>query len=155
MSAAFEEAFNLLCGESIGRGMSREVFECALLPEFVVKVETDPHRFQNVLEWETWQRVSSLPASRWFAACKWISPNGRVLIQERTRPARPHELPKRMPIWFTDFKPANFGIVEARMKGGRELKRGAPFLVCHDYGVAHIVETAVTCRATQVAAWYE
>ena len=83
---AFEEAFNLLCGTRINWGMSRTVYECTLLPDCVVKVETGSQHFQNVMEWETWQIVKGAPASRWFAACRWISPNGKVLIQERTRP---------------------------------------------------------------------
>jgi hypothetical protein len=84
-----KEAFDLLCGEKIGYGMSRTVFECTILPGCVVKVETGPHMFQNIIEYETWQIVCSTENSRWFAECKWISPNGKILIQERTRPPSP------------------------------------------------------------------
>ena len=104
MSEAFEEAFNLLCGDKLGYGVSRNVFECTLVPDCVVKVETDPRRFQNVMEWEIWQRVRDTPASRWFAAARWISPNGKILIMERTRPPAATEYLEKVPAWFTDLK---------------------------------------------------
>jgi hypothetical protein len=144
VSVAFEEAFNLICGEKIGYGMSRIVYECSLLPNCVVKVEEDPYRFQNVLEWETWNVVkNSKEASKWFAICRWISPTGRVLIQERTRTPGPKEFVERVPVWFTDMKRANWGINSS----GR--------LVCHDYGTSFIVEEGTQTKRMKKAEWYD
>lgn len=148
MSEAFEEAFNLLCGEKIGRGMSREVFECALLPGHVVKVETNAHRFQNIMEWETWQIVQRTAASRWFAACKWISPNGKVLIQERTRPPAPSEFVDRVPVWFTDLKRTNWGMAVT----SRDSKQ---FLVCHDYGTSLMLQEGTITKRLKKAEWWD
>jgi hypothetical protein len=148
MSAAFEEAFNLLCGEKIGKGMSRTVFECALLPGCVVKVEEDGHRFQNIMEWQTWCIVSHTKASRWFAQCKWISPNGKLLIQERTRPPAPQDYLPRVPIWFTDTKRTNWGMA-ATKDPNKQL------LVCHDYGTSLMLQDGTTTTRKKKADWYD
>jgi hypothetical protein len=152
MSQAFEEAFNLLCGEKLGAGISREVFACALLPGYVVKVETDRERFQNIIEWETWNIVQGTDASRWFAECKWISPNGKLLIQERTRPAGPLDYPERIPIWFTDTKRTNWGMARSKKKDGSD---GREWLVCHDYGTSLMLQDGTTTKRTKKAEWYE
>lgn len=149
---AFREAFNLLCGDKIGGGMSRTVFECALLPGYVVKVETDPRRFQNILEWETWHMVADAPASRWFAECRWISPNGKVLIQERTRPAGALELPEKVPVWFTDLKRQNWGMAKSRNKDGSP---GREWAVCHDYGTSLMLQEGTATKRLKKADWYD
>lgn len=146
IDAAFEEAFNLLCGDKIGEGMSRTVFECKLLPDCVVKVETDPQRFQNVIEWETWNLVSWTKASRWFAECKWISPNGKILVMERTRPAGPADLPDKVPVWFTDLKPGNWGMSKTN-------KEGKEYLVCHDYGTSLMLQEGTITKRLKKADW--
>lgn len=145
---AFEEAFNLLCGTKIGEGMSRTVFECALLPNCVVKVETAPQRFQNILEWETWQIVCGTQASRWFAECKWISPNGKILIQERTRPPAPTEFLEKVPIWFTDLKRTNWGMAATN-------KDAKQYLVCHDYGTSLMLQDGTSTKRMKKAEWYD
>jgi hypothetical protein len=152
VSQAFEEAFNLLCGAKLGQGMSREVFECALLPGYVVKVETERERFQNVMEWETWQIVQGTSASRWFAECRWISPNGKVLIQERTRPAGHAEFVERVPVWFTDLKRTNWGMAKAQHKDGQP---GKEWLVCHDYGTSLMLQDGTTTKRLKKADWYD
>lgn len=149
---AFEEAFNLLCGEQIGRGMSRQVFECALVPGCVVKIETDPQRFQNIIEWETWRIVSCMSASRWFAECRWISPNGRILIQERTRPAGIGELPDKVPVWFSDLKRSNWGMAPSQKRGGAA---GKEWAVCHDYGTSLMLQDGTATKRLKTADWYE
>jgi hypothetical protein len=142
----FEQAFNLLCDERIGYGMSRTVFSSKLLPDCVIKVEEEPGQFQNIVEWETWQRVKDTEFSRWFAACRWISANGSILIMERTRPPAPSEFPERMPAFLCDFKRTNYGMV--RTNGAAE------YLVCHDYGTNLLFEYGMTKR-TRRAEWWE
>ena len=137
----FRQAFDLLCDQCIGHGMSRSVFSSKILPDHVIKVEDGAGQFQNVVEWETWQRVRDTPFSRWFAACKWISPNGTILIMERTRPPAPSEFPNMMPVFLCDFKRTNYGISEN-------------WLVCHDYGTSLIFEHGMTKRMRK-ANWYD
>ena len=144
----FEEAFNLLCGEKIGYGMSRTVFECPLLPGYVVKVEKSPRMFQNVIEFETWEIVKFSAAARWFAECKWISPNGKILIQEKTRPPAPSEFLEKVPVWFTDLKRENWGMASTN-------KEGKQYLVCHDYGTSLMLQNGTTTKRMQKANWID
>jgi hypothetical protein len=148
MSAEFEDAFNLLCGRELGRGMSRTVFECALLPGYVVKVENKPGVFQNIMEWHTWQDVKDTPSSRWFAECRWVSPNGKILIQERTRTPARHEFPAKVPVWFTDLKRTNWGMAKTN-------KEGTDYLVCHDYGTALVIQEGTTTTRMKKAEWWD
>lgn len=141
----FEEAFNLLCDQLIGRGMSRDVYSSKLLPDCVIKVETGAGSFQNVIEWETWQRVIGSPASRWFAECKWIGAAGQILIMERTRPPAPSEFPAKVPVFLTDLKRTNYGM--AVSKGDKE------WLVCHDYGTHLLFEHGMTKRLKKADWW--
>lgn len=136
-----KEAFNLLCDELIYQGMSRAVWSSEVMPECVIKVEDRAGFFQNVVEWETWQRVKDTPMSRWFAACHWISPNGSILIMERTRLAGDGQYPDRMPAFLSDFKRRNYGML-------------GDLLVCHDYGTNLLFEHGMTKRMVK-ANWTE
>ena len=142
----YKEAFYTMCGESIGRGMSREVFECKLRPDLVVKTESTSGRFQNVVEWETWQRVKDTPFAVHFAPCHSISPCGSVLVMTRTRPAGVDEFPKLMPAFLCDFKRTNYGVIVE--------KNGSRRLVCHDYGTNLLFENGMTKR-TRRAHWWD
>lgn len=132
------DAFNLLCADRIGYGMSRSVFSSRLLPDCVVKVEEDAGRFQNIVEWEIWQRVQGTDFEKWFAPCRWISPNGSVLVMARTTPAL--EYPEKMPVFLCDFKRTNYGIYDGR-------------LVCHDYGTSLIFEHGMSKRMRKAEWW--
>lgn len=127
------DAFNLLCDERIGSGMSRVVFSSLVLADCVIKVEEAAASFQNVMEWQAWQQVKDTEFAGWFAPCEWISPNGAVLVMKRTEPVASWSYPKRMPAFFTDFKRRNYGWL-----GGR--------LVCHDYGTALLMQVGLTKR---------
>lgn len=145
------EAFNLLCNERIGYGMSRQVFDSLVLPDCVIKIERDPGRFQNVMEWEAWNRIQYTKHSRWFAACKWISPNGRVLVMEKTHRPGPDQFPARLPVYFTDTKRSNYGMsMLPDPKTGKPAQR----FVCHDYGTCLLMERGMS-NATRKVDWIE
>lgn len=135
----YYDAFNLLCGEKIGSGMTREVFTCNIDAKFVVKVEATEVRthFQNMMEWFVWKRVVGTPFEKWFAPVHEISPDGRLLIMHRTKPLTDAVLPEKLPSFFTDFKPNNYGI----LKG---------CVVCHDYGSHLLMEQGMTTRLKKV-----
>lgn len=124
----FEDAFNLLCGAKLGSGIHRDVFECRLNSAWVVKVENSmPSRsFANAKEmqnWEDWKDV--VPIHGWLAPCRYLSPDGIILIQDRVDPVRKSEhalMPKRVPSFLTDIKYDNFGWLDGN-------------LVCCDYSV--------------------
>lgn len=144
------EAFHLLCHDLIGTGMSRTVYSSKLLPDCVIKVEDSAGQFQNVVEWETWLRVRDTHASRWFAACRWISASGSILVMERTRQPALSEFPDRMPAFLCDFKRTNYGISTAPSG-----KTGEPahLFVCHDYGTNLLFEHGLTKRMKKADWW--
>ncbi len=141
-SSVHREAFWMLVGERIGYGMSRAVYECKLRPDCVVKVEDAQQRFQNIMEWETWQRVKGTEFEKWFAPCEWISPAGVVLVMKFTNPLRKQEYPEKMPAFLTDFKRSNYGMYNGRV-------------VCHDYGTHLMLENGMTKRMQKVDWWEE
>lgn len=137
-----QEGFRVLCHEVIGRGMSREVYDSKVLPGFVVKTEQTAGCFQNIIEWETWQRVKDTPMRIWFAPCEWISPTGAVLVMRRTERPTLKQFPKKLPVCFTDTKRTNYGLYEGRV-------------VCHDYGTSLIFEHGMSKRMRNVNWWDE
>lgn len=120
------DALDLFVGRKIGNGIAREVYECALDETLVVKIETGCGSFQNVAEWQIWNALRDTAAGKWLAPCVRISATGAVLLMRRTEPLQVKQLPKRMPVWLTDFHLANYGMLNGRV-------------VCHDYGVADSV----------------
>ncbi len=117
------DALNMMLGKELGRGTSRTVFANDLLPTTVVKVEAGAGLFQNVLEWKIWEEVKGTPLAKWFAPCRFISPNGMLLIQDRTY--QPRHYPEKIPSFFTDLKVNNFGQI-------------GDMFVAHDYGLIRL-----------------
>lgn len=109
-----------LCGELLGKGMSREVYAWSPNEELVLKLETGDH-FQNVMEWETWWKAKETKHACWLAPPVWISGCGTALLMHRTAPLRRGEEPESLPAWLSDHKRRNFGTLLGRV-------------VCHDYG---------------------
>jgi len=125
LSDVLEDAFSLLCGELIGEGSTRRVFECKIRPDLVVKVEEAEYRnFANVVEqklFDDTQHIKKL--SQWLAPCEFLSPDGRVLLQKKCDPVPSgFKLPEKLPHFLCDLKRENFGIFEGR-------------LVCIDYAI--------------------
>lgn len=120
------DMFNLICGDKIGSGAYRDVFECRLRPDVVIKVEQSRtwREFSNVDEYNLWLNYAYCKqVARWLAPCEYISPDGRVLIQKRTKPLTSwDEIPDKLPAFLTDLKPANFGKLDNK-------------IVCHDYAM--------------------
>lgn len=129
---AFEEAFNVLCGDLIGEGCHRKVFACKVDPGLVVKVETNTLEFANVNEYQLWQNYCDTDCGKWLAPCVQLSPYGRILLQRHCDPVRKDELPEKMPAFLTDHKLENFGMYEGR-------------LVCFDYATI-IVNPSLAMR---------
>lgn len=115
------DLYGLVCGNQLGEGSARTVFECRLNSDLVVKIETKGGSFQNVTEWETWRVWSECKdVAKWLAPCVEISACGTVLLQKRTANIL-GKLPDKVPFFLTDLKRSNYG------KIGNQL-------VCHDYG---------------------
>lgn len=117
---------SLVCGRKLGSGATRTVYRCALDDTKVIKVEALSYSFCNITEWEIWKEVRGTKYERYFAPCRDISPNGAVLVMDRTAPLHEHPLPKMLPSFFTDCHSKNFGWLNGRV-------------VCHDYGYNDII----------------
>lgn len=125
-----DDFINFFAGERLGGGVAREVFQHRHAPGWVIKVERQ-HHYQNVLEWDTWCEVWNTEHAKWFAPVRFISPCGKILIQEKTEPLKC--LPKEIPAHFTDVKLENMG----RWKGRP---------VFHDYGMMLALRRGLTKR---------
>ena len=116
--------FRTFCGERLGGGAGRDVYAFGLDEEYVIKFEGRDQSFQNIAEWQLWNKAVNTDNHdiiKWLAPCDRISPSGRVLIQKRTKPLKPEKFPKRIPSFLGDTKYNNYGML------------GKQF-VCHDYG---------------------
>lgn len=115
-----------ICGDFIGSGATRSVFNYNLDDRFVVKIEPLNSNC-NMVEYLIWEEVKGLMGElewvkNWFAPVQWISPNGRVLVMRKTKPHDwKKDRPEKVPKFLWDVKPENFGWI------GKNY-------VCHDYG---------------------
>lgn len=124
------DLFYLMAGDLIGKGMSRKVYEFLPDKKLVLKVEISGNNFQNVREWGIWNELSRWnPMSKWFAPCEDISPNGIYLLQRKVQQIPQEEYPKQVPVFFTDIKYSNFGII---------YEKGKKRFVCYDYGTFEV-----------------
>ena len=117
-SAVFEDAFNMLAGDKIGEGSSREVFECKIRPDLVVKVEASGvlRDFSNVMEWQfhDWHRDCE-DVIKWLAPIEFVSPDARILLMKKaTIATSKDQLPTKIPGFLTDRKPENFGFIDGQ-----------------------------------------
>ena len=114
-----------MCGKHLGSGTYRSVFEYNLDEKYVIKIE--PRNTNcNQVEYTLWEEIKGLTGDLawvkdWFAPVKWISPNGRILLMQKTKEDFNKEYPEKIPKFMWDVKPDNFGWI------GKNL-------VCHDYG---------------------
>ena len=117
-SATFQDAFNLLCGKKLGSGIHRDVFECRLRPDLVVKVEIEePLRyFANVMEHNFYMNYcNDKNIVKWLAPIRFVSPDQRILLQDKVERISDDQLPKKLPAFLTDIKRENFGILNGRV----------------------------------------
>ena len=143
-SSTARDLFNLMAGKKLGGGVSRVVYDAMLNDKYVLKFEYGS-TFQNIMEWEIWSAVekddSVGSAKHWLAPCQSISANGLILVQRKTIPMRPEEMPEKIPRWMCDPKLGNWGLLD-----------GKPVL--HDYGYTHFLGTH-TLSATKKNHKYE
>jgi hypothetical protein len=131
-----------MLGRQLGEGIARRVFLMDLRDDLVVKIEDGARSFQNVLEHEAWERVKGTEFGKWFAPVEWISACGMVMLMKRTMPAQPKQLPARLPVFLTDTKRTNYGMLNGKF-------------VCHDYGTNILMERGMSKAMHKVDWWGE
>jgi len=127
------DLFHLICGQMIGEGQYRQVFEHSLDKTKVMKHDSGKN-WSNISEYQIWAEFQNTPIGKWLAPVDWVSARGLWLIQARTTPIAIGEFPKRVPAIFSDLKPSNWGMLNGRP-------------VCHDYG-NHALFTLVLKEAS-------
>lgn len=131
--------FNHICGDMLGWGCNRVVFEYKPNKRMVVKLERDASK-ANTIEWHYWQMVKETHWAKWFAPCHEISACGSLLIQEKARLLKPGEGPDKIPYFFTDTKYQNYGWIKGQ-------------LVCVDYATCLLSQVGLTNRMKPAKWW--
>lgn len=145
--ALHNDAIDMLCGKLIGEGSTRKVFECTLMPGYVVKIEKDSSSFRNIAEFDVYSAVKGTDHEKYFAKIHLMSSNGRILIMEKTVPPGPNDWPEMLPPYISDRHTGNFGMIRLKnVKTGKHLWH----FVCHDYGHNQMLEFGLTKRLTKV-----
>lgn len=139
------ELLSLIRGDMVACGTHREVYKFLPDTSLVIKIEREGYKFDNVTEWEIWSELCKTPYSAWLASCQTISPNGVVLIQERTSPVPEAMLPKMIPSIFRDTKEENWGLV---------IRNGKKLFVCHDYAHSRLLNVPKKVRLVP-AKWHD
>ena len=124
-----KDMLSLCLGEAIGEGSTRTVYR-STNPDYVYKFETSARRFQNIMEWETWDIIRLTKHKLWFVPCVDIADCGTILVQKYARPLEIHELPEDIPAYFADVKQSNWGMYQ-----------GHP--CCLDYGNTFLIDKGV------------
>jgi len=128
---ARKELAAVMVGKRLGVGVYRKVYVNRFDPTTVIKIEENGKGFCNVKEWEVWEAfIDTAPTKKFLAPCRFISPCGTILIQDRTWPIMTEDLPKKIPSFINgDLKSENWGWLKYG-KPGKMVRRP----VCHDYG---------------------
>lgn len=136
-----KDLLDLCTDKAISQGSTRSVYKSALAADEVLKFETSARRFQNILEWETWQIVQYFPKhKRWFVPCVSISDCGTILIQKYARDLEESELLAELPVYFADIKRENFGMFNGQV-------------VCRDYGNTFLIDRGFNTTRMKKADW--
>lgn len=132
-SGISRDLLHMCLDDMIAEGAYRMVYPWLPNTDWVCKIEPVSGHFSNVQERDVWERVKETKLAQWFAPVHQISGCGILMLQSRTKPVEPHELPKQVPAFFTDLKAANWGRLGKR-------------IVCHDYGNNLLMEKGMTTR---------
>jgi hypothetical protein len=130
-----KEAFNILCTNQLGKGISRTVYSSEILDDCVIKIEDSAGFFQNIAEWTVWDIVKDTKHAKWFAPCVAISPCGSILVQKKTIASLKY--PKKLPGFLDDTSTENYGTYDGRF-------------VCHDYGWGLIIKEGLNSKLKTV-----
>ena len=133
------EFINFFLGNFLGSGISRYVFENALDPTTVIKIDTSRYN-ANIAEFNVWQHVEYVESiNKWFAPVVKMSRCGRILIMKKCNPLTINRLPEKVPAFFTDIKVENFGIYKNH-------------ICCLDYASNLLMEKGMTNKL-RIAKW--
>jgi len=140
-----EALLRFVCGRKLGRGIAREVFECSMVPGWVIKIANGSTGIsQNILEYEVWDNVSHTEHAKWFAPVHSISPCGNILMMKQAKPLKSAKgfIETKLPTFLTDLKAVNFGTI------GKQI-------VAVDYGRTLLMQQGLSKRMRDVKLYVE
>ncbi|WP_159467964.1 hypothetical protein [Dyadobacter sp. 3J3] len=145
-----------MLGRLISNGTYRAVYEHALDPTKVIKIEyghvqktdhdcTMQNSYCNIQEFLMWREIEGLTGKlewvkNWFALIDWISPGGHIMCMAKTSEMPELKRPDKIPRFMWDVKQDNFGWI------------GDKF-VCHDYGHVQAFTSYSTKMMTLKEIW--
>lgn len=109
------EMIDLLLGDYIGGGESRDVYDAAIYDNCVAKIEITKPCINNIKEYLVWSFFANTVYAEWFAPCIELTCNGRILIQKKVEPitdANKKLIPEYIPDIITDVKFENCGFLD-------------------------------------------
>lgn len=135
------EFFNLVCGNLLGSGVSRYVFEYKPDKKYVVKVDCSNYN-ANSNEYHIWEQLEYVEKmNKWFAPIKLLTTSGRVMLQRRCKTGLAYDdYPKKVPEFFTDLKYQNWGMLDRRW-------------VCFDYASTLLLELNYNFKLKNAKWW--
>ena len=134
----FSEIFNGLCGDIIGEGVSRVVYDCLINDDYVVKIHKASWEGinQNYNEFLIYSEAS-VKIRKYLAPIHWISDYNIVLFQRKCEPLQKKQIPKKIPRFLNDRKQENWGLLDGKV-------------VCFDYGIC---KTTFNSIDTELVDW--
>ncbi len=111
-----------VCGEYIGNGRFRDVYDLKMDNRYVVKIEKFPEQgyFCNVTEYRNFIESKNTPVRKWLCPVLFISRNGRISVMRKAKFKTKDQYPKKLPSFLADIHAGNFAFI------GRQF-------VCTDY----------------------
>ncbi len=109
---SLSEFIEMMCGDLLGKGMSRTVYRHAHDETKVIKIENVTNTFQNVVEWEIWRTNQYYDkVAKWLTPCRYISHSGTFLIMDYVKDVDKSQIPDKLPSFMVDLKLDNMGII--------------------------------------------
>lgn len=135
------EFFNFTCGELLGSGTSRFVFEYRPDKKYVVKIDCS-NVMSNNMEWQIWHEIQFIDKLQiWFAPVTSMSTSGRVMLQRRCKTGIPYnQYHLKIPDFFTDLKYENWGMLNGKM-------------VCFDYASTKFLDLSMNYKLVSAKWW--
>lgn len=116
------------CGEYLGEGVQRIVYEYKGREDLVIKFLKKPGTDHNRTEFDNWMKYKHTDRATWLAPCLYLSEDERFLVQKKVIPV--DASPEEVPDWIKVLSDWDVGGADSKQWGSYEGR-----IVLSDYGV--------------------